>query len=197
LNVIEIPDAIPKLYQDQVESELASPRMTWSFHEESARSASAFKNVYPGFSHMAYLVATDESPEVMSPMSSLLLPILFNFCEKAGVEYDALLRIRVGLFTRTLIQTKHHNPHVDFSQPHKTAVYYVNDCDGDTVVFKETSSDVPIKMSGRHANEDKFRIGARVSPQKGKMICFDGRHYHASNYPTKTPKRIAITFNFA
>jgi hypothetical protein len=145
---------------------------------------------------MAYLVETDESPQVMSPMSSLLLPALFMFCEKAQLEYEALLRIRVGLFTRSTIQVKHHNPHVDFSQPHKTAVYYVNDCDGDTVIFKETVDDVPIQMSGRHANEDKFRVAARVSPAKGKMIAFDGRHYHASNHPMKASKRIAITFNF-
>jgi hypothetical protein len=197
VNVIEIPDAIPKLYQDQVESELASKRMTWSFQEESARSASMFKNTYPGFSHMAYVVETDESPQVMSPMSSLLLPILFMFCEKAELDYQALLRIRVGLFTRTLIQAKHHNPHVDFSQPHMTAVYYVNDCDGDTVVFKETLNDVPLQMSGRYANDGKFRIASRLSPKKGKMICFDGRHYHASSYPTQANKRIAVTFNFA
>lgn len=196
MHIIEIEDAIPRPYQDQVEAELSSARMTWSFQEESARSASMFKNSFSGFSHMAYLTEVDDSPAIVTPMSSLLLPILFVFCEKAGLEYTAILRIRVGLFTKSMIQVKHHNPHVDFSQPHQTAVYYVNDSDGDTVVFKETSSDVGIAQSGRFANEGKFRIAGRVSPKKGKMMCFDGRHYHASMHPMKANKRLAITFNF-
>ncbi len=47
---------------------------------------------------------------MQSPISPMLLPILFTFCEKAGIEYNALLRIRVGLFPKTAIAAKHHNP---------------------------------------------------------------------------------------
>src|SRR5262245_59455900 len=101
LDIIEIPNAIPKPYQDQVEGELTSPEMLWTFHEESARSASAFKTTYSGFSHIAYL--NQEPERILSPMSSLLLPILFVFCEKAKIEYHEILRIRVGLFTKTMI----------------------------------------------------------------------------------------------
>jgi hypothetical protein len=194
LDIIEIPNAIPKAYQDQVEFELGSDRMLWTYHEESARSASPFKNAFSGFSHVAFL-ASDEAP-VISPMSSLLMPILFVFCDKAKIEYNALLRIRVGLFTRTPIEAEHHNPHVDFVQPHRTAVYYVNDCDGDTFIFDQTVDDVSVDQSARFANENKFTIAGRVPPKKGKMTCFDGRYYHASSYPTRASRRIAITFNF-
>jgi hypothetical protein len=192
--VIEIADAIPKPYQDQVEQELGSSRMVWSFSDEIARSASGFKASYPGFGHMAYLA--DENEPVISPMSSLLLPILFVFCDKANIEYHALLRIRVGLFTKTISDAQHHNPHVDYGEPHRTAVYYVNDCDGDTFIFDQTFEDVSVEDSGAYANANKFTIRRSVAPRKGKMICFDGRHYHASSYPTKASKRIAITFNF-
>jgi len=54
-DVIEIANAIPKAYQDQVEHELGSSRMVWNFSEEIARSASKFETAYPGFGHMAYL----------------------------------------------------------------------------------------------------------------------------------------------
>jgi hypothetical protein len=194
LEIIEINDAIPKPYQDQVENELASTGMVWNFQEESARSASKFEQTFSGFSHMAFLADGDEAN--MSPLSSLLLPILFVFCEKAKIPYNAILRIRVGLFTKTMIACPHHNPHVDFGQPHGTAVYYVNDCDGDTVIFDQTFDDVSIEDSARFANENRFTIAARVPPKKGRMVCFDGRHYHASSYPTTAAKRIAITFNF-
>jgi hypothetical protein len=195
VEIIETPNAIPKAYQDQVESELASSRMLWNFHEEVAHSGSAFKITYPGFSHIAYL-ARDEGGPLISPMSSLLLPILFVFCEKAKIQYNALLRIRVGLFTRMPSDAKHHNPHVDFVQPHLTAVYYVNDSDGDTYIFDQTVDQVSIEKSASYANEDKFTVLGCVPPKRGKMTCFDGRHYHASSSPTKSNKRIAITYNF-
>lgn len=194
MKLIEIANAIPKSYQDQVEGELASATMTWNFHEEIARSASKFEESFSGLSHMAYLAGDDEA--TISPMSSLLLPILFTYCDKAGIPFNALMRIRVGLFMRTMIEAPHHNPHVDFSQPHQTAVYYVNDSDGDTFVFNETFEDVTVEQSAAHARAGKFTIAGRVSPQKGKMMSFDGRHYHASMHPTKATKRIAITFNF-
>ncbi len=177
-DVIEIANAIPKAYQDQVEHELGSTRMLWNFSEEIARSASKFETAYPGFGHMAYLA--DESEPMISPLSSLLLPILFVFCEKADIEYNALLRVRVGLFTKTITDAKHHNPHVDYGEPHRTAVYYVNDCDGDTFIFDQTFEDVSVEDSGRYANENRFTIRRSIAPQKGKVICFDGRQYHTS-----------------
>jgi hypothetical protein len=143
---------------------------------------------------MAYL--TDDQSPSASPLSSLLLPILFVFCEKAKLEFKALLRIRVGLFTRTPGGPPHHNPHVDFSQPHLTAVYYVNDSDGDTAIFDETFDDVSVERSAEYANQGRFSLAAVIPPKKGKMACFDGRHYHASAYPTRAAKRIVITYNF-
>ena len=35
-----------------------------------------------------------------------------------------------------------------------------------------------------------------VSPKKGRIMCFDGKHYHASMHPMKSAYRLAITFNF-
>ena len=197
MNIIEVPDVIPKLYQEQVEAELASDRFVWCFHDEAAHSGGRFKESYSGFSHMAFLTEVDGRPPIQSPVSHMLLPILFMYCDKAGLEYNALLRIRVGLFPKTRIQTKHHNPHVDFSQPHHTAVYYVNDSDGDTVVFDQTVNEVPVSQAARFANDNKFKIAGRVSPARGKMMGFDGLHYHASMHPMKASKRIAVTFNFA
>jgi hypothetical protein len=194
MEIIELENAIPKPYRDLVESELGSSEMLWTYQEEVARGASKFANSFGGFSHMAYL-ADDHAPSA-SPMSSLLLPILFIFCEKAKLEFKALLRIRVGLFTRTPGSPSHHNPHVDFSQPHFTAVYYVNDSDGDTAIFNESIDDVSIESSADYANQGRFSLAAALPPKKGKMACFDGRYYHASAYPTQAAKRIAITFNF-
>ena len=129
-------------------------------------------------------------------MTALLLPLLFTFCEKAGVPFKTLLRIRLGLFPRTMIDVPHHNPHVDFYQAHNNALYYVNDSDGDTIVFNETYEDVSQEQSALYTKEGKFTVARRISPKKGRMIGFDGRHYHASMHPMRSAARIAIAFSF-
>jgi 2OG-Fe(II) oxygenase superfamily len=195
VDIITIDDAIPKAYQDQVEAELASTRMTWFFHEESARSTKTqFDTNFAGFSHPAFNIR--EPNPVLSPLNAVLVPILFLFCEKAGLPFTALLRVRIGLFTSAAIDAPHHNPHVDFYEPHHTALYYVNDSDGDSVVFNETYQDVPAPLAASYVNEGKLTIADRISPRKGRMAAFDGKHYHASMHPATHVSRIVVTFNF-
>src|SRR5581483_8844230 len=193
VEVVEIDDAIPRLYQDQIESEVASNRMAWFFNQESGRRGARVATSYGGFSHTAFHVDDNAAP---SPMTALLLPALFMFCERAGVPFSSLLRIRLGLFTRGPADIPHHNPHVDFYQPHYTALYYVNDSDGDTVVFNETFDQVSAEMSVGYTNEGRFTVARRISPRKGRMIGFPGKHYHASMHPTKSASRMAIAFSF-
>ena len=195
VNVVEIEDVIPKLYQDQIEAETTSDRMAWFFSAETGRDAQhQVDTSYGGFSHTVF--HTDEAGATPSPMTALLLPLLFTFCDKAKVPFKRLLRIRLGLFPRTNIDALHHNPHVDFYQPHYNALYYVNDADGDTFVFNETYEEVPQEQSLAHARAGKFTIAKRIPPRKGKMVGFDGKHYHASMHPMQGSHRIVIAFSF-
>jgi hypothetical protein len=194
VNVVELEDVIPKLYQNQIEAETTSERMAWFFSVETGRAAQYQVDAsYSGFSHTVFHADEGASP---SPMTALLLPLLFAFCDKAQRPFNRLLRIRLGLFPRTNVDALHHNPHVDFYQPHYNALYYVNDSDGDTFVFNETFDDVSQAQSLELARAQKFTIAKRITPKKGKMVGFDGKHYHASMHPTASSHRIAIAFSF-
>jgi hypothetical protein len=192
MRILEIENAIPPLYQDQVELEATSNDIPWYFHRETARAGAGFGAQHSGFSHLAY----HYREPVSSGMGPSLIPMLFMFCDKAKLSLKTILRIRVGLFLKGSGDVLHHNPHVDFLEPHYTAVYYVSDTDGDTFIFNETFEQVPQAEAARHAAQRGFSIAQRSTPKKGKMICFDGRHYHASMHPTVSSARIAITFNF-
>ena len=190
--IIEIDDVIPKLYQDQIES--AANSLPWYFHPESARPDLNFTSSYSGFFHLAYDGAS--ANPVVSNINAILVPVLFIACEKAGVPFKALARIRLGLFTKLPVDVRYHNPHVDFYEPHQVALYYVNDSDGDTVIFEETSDQVSKAQSAVLANENKFTEIRRIAPKRGRMVLFDGRRYHASMHPRQSPSRIVVTFNF-
>jgi hypothetical protein len=192
MKIIEIENAIPRLYQDQVELEATSSDIPWFYHRESARTDAGFATSYGGFSHLAY----HHREPTTSAMGSSLIPMLFMFCDKANLALDSILRIRLGLFTKNGAGAPHHNPHIDFTEPHYTAVYYVNDSDGDTFIFDETHPELSQADAPAYAAQNKFTVARRVTPKKGKVVCFDGRHYHASMHPTKSETRVAITFNF-
>jgi len=194
VSLVEIDDVIPRTYQDQIEAEATSSRMSWFFHEESGRRVSQIETSFSGFSNTVYHIS-DGAPGP-SPMTALLLPLLFIYCDRAQIPFNTLLRIRVGLFPRTMIDVPHHNPHVDFYQPHNSALYYVNDSDGDTVIFNETFDDVSQEQSVAYTRDGRFTVACKVSPKKGRIFGFDGRHYHASMHPTQASNRIAIAFSF-
>jgi hypothetical protein len=192
VRVVEIEDVVPKLYQDQIEAETTSDRMAWFFDQETGRRGQVGTS-YAGFSQLAFHI--NDAPAT-TPLTALLLPLLFSFCDKAGVPFRTLLRIRLGLFTQTMIEAVHHNPHVDFYQPHYNALYYVNDSDGDTFIFNETYDDVSKEESHAYTAAGRFTIARRVSPKKGRMIGFEGKQYHASMHPMQHSHRVAIAFSF-
>jgi len=186
VRVVEIDDLIPRLYQDQIEAETASDRMAWFFNRESARRVEVAE-AYGGFSHTAYRF--NEQNMAPSPLTALLLPLLFAYCDRAGVPFKSLLRIRLGLFTNNPGGGPYHNPHVDFYMPHQNALYYVNDSDGDTFIFNESYRDT--------GNSKKaLTIDKRVSPKKGKAILFDSNTWHASSNPRQNQNRIVLNLIF-
>ena len=193
IRVVEIDDVIPRLYQDQIEAEATSEKMAWFYNRESARRVPVAES-YGGFSHVAYRFNEPNVPS--SPLTALLLPLLYSFCDEAGVPFKTLLRIRLGLFTQNAAGGPYHHPHVDFYLPHYSALYYVNDSDGDTFLFNETYDDVSLERSVEYGRDGKFTLGHRVAPRKGRMIGFDGKHYHASMHPKLSAYRIAIAFSF-
>ena len=64
-------------------------------------------------------------------------------------------------------------------------LYYVNDCDGDTVLYNYKSKDkkdIPIF-------EDIKEL-KRITPKQGRVVVFDGMTWHTAEQPTKGTRTI-------
>ena len=68
-------------------------------------------------------------------------------------------------------------------------IYYVNDSDGDTIIFNESG--------GENVNKrpDKLTIKKTITPKKNRAVLFRGDYFHTSTNPTKSEKRIVLNVN--
>ena len=66
----------------------------------------------------------------------------------------------------------------------KTMILYMNDCEGDTILFNEY-------YEGYH-NTDKKTIYKRYSPKINKAIMFDARRYHSNSFSTKNIRAVIV-----
>ncbi len=91
--------------------------------------------------------------------------------EKLGVK--SLMRVKANAYTRTP-EILHHKDHSDFPFEHKGALFYINDCDGLTVL------------------ED----GTEVKSVANRLLLFDSSKPHHSTTTTNATRRINLNFNY-
>jgi hypothetical protein len=133
-----------------------------------------------------------------SPLGELLHMAALSALDNTGQEVGEIVRIRLGLHTISP-QTRYGGAHVDYNLPHRVALLYLNDSDGDTLVFNE-KYDPNSNADTYHYFQDQYQGKASVihrsTPAANKMIWFDGMHYHSSSSPTTVAKRITININY-
>jgi hypothetical protein len=107
-------------------------------------------------------------------------------------DYKRIMRCRGQILTpRPYVEKEYeyNTPHVDhfMDEDFMSLIYYINNSDGDTFLFKENHRD-------GHANF--VTVKDRVSHKENSAIIFDGKQYHASSNPTHNNYRATISMTF-
>ncbi len=190
--ILEIENFIPVLYQDELDNAVHNHNFPWYFLEDvtySDKALSEEKNI--GFYHLVF-----ENREIKSNnLCQFLLPIYYLIQEKTPVNLEELYRLRLGNIVRSASEN-YNNPHIDTFTDHWTALYYVNDSDGDSFIFNETNPEFSKEYDEELKKEKSWTIKKRISPQKGKLVLFNGNRYHASSSPNVNSHRVVLTINF-
>jgi len=125
--------------------------------------------------------------EAISPYNDDIVKILDYFELKTGLKIKTINRIKVNLLTKRDITEEENNKgiHRDFyddeeSKNYVSMVYYVNDSDGDTVIF----------------DEDAKTVLERCTPKSGTAIWFKSGKLHTATIPKLTNVRVVINFVF-
>lgn len=194
-----IDDIIPIGFQNELAQELDSSNFPYYFtptiNQNYKNKRYEDKNVTdaPGWTH---LVFDPDKNIVSSDMFPLIKNILFYLEKKANVEIEKIIRIRIRRTTQYPGHTleKYNPPHIDlkhYEKDYYSLVYYVDDSDGDTILFEDKyTDDIDSVMY------DKGKILKRIPPKKGRAVFFKGRIFHSGNCPVNFVKRTIINFDF-
>ena len=78
-----------------------------------------------------------------------------------------------------------HPPHIDTKDPHVASIVYLNDTDGDTVIYDH-------KQKWAETYPENLPIKKSISPKAGRMVLFAGSHVHTGYSPSEHQTRILI-----
>tara|TARA_Y100000114_G_C11703466_1_gene299670 strand:- start:214 stop:720 length:507 start_codon:yes stop_codon:yes gene_type:complete len=115
--------------------------------------------------YMIHSVYQDSQPT--SNAWRLVLPVLHKLKTKS------LLRIKANLYPNQDDKVHTHNPHTDYTFPHKAAIFSINTCNGGTIIG-----------------------GKKIDSVKNRMVIFDGSVPHSSTTCTDEQIRVNIGFNY-
>ena len=117
-----------------------------------------------------------------SPIALLIRPLIYQIQDLAEAEY--IFRCRLDL--TMLHQPPYiHPPHIDTKDPHVASIVYLNDTDGDTVIYDH-------KQKWAETYPENLPIKKSISPKAGRMVLFDGSHVHTGYSPSEHQTRILI-----
>lgn len=186
-DIFVIDDFLDKSYHQQLHQELSSPYFPWyyqsslSYAEDHTRGQVGLGNI--GFN---FWIKKDQWTE--TGISRMLMP--FGYKVQDRLSSPSILRIRIDM-TLYNPNNHQHQTHVDFYNPHYSSVFYVNDSDGDTIIYNE-------KYNGNEVEEMKsLTVKEKISPKANRLLIFDGKYYHTGHSPSKHNNRIIINSNYS
>lgn len=176
----EIVYEMPMYYS--INTSYAPEDKNFDYWNQQLRNSSIIDNGQ--FTHAVF-----HKGEIFSKYYGLIYPILYLFADRAGITVNNIERIRVNLLLRdkTFTTENYNFPHSDRDGKY-VFLYYINDADGDTVLFNEYDNMKTVP--------DKFTVDKRISPCRGRGIFFESMRFHASCNPSVSQHRYVINFNF-
>jgi hypothetical protein len=174
--------------QNSIENQFYDKKFPWYLtpnkHTVDDNLVQKYKNNnnvidYLQFVHTFYDYWQGET-NINSPRYNLVLEVLKEFMNNLKIQKFKLMRAKANLTTQHTKNNKniYNTPHIDLKEPHIVLIYYVNDSDGDTILF-----------------DKKLKIIKRITPEKGKFLLFDGSILHSGQHPIKSNSRVLINFD--
>jgi len=134
----------------------------------------------PQFAHYFY---DEKHKQINSGYIKYPVSILNIFKDKFNDINFNIVRMKANMQLQNKKSNENYTamPHRDFDFEHVVLLYYVNNSDGDTILFEDTT--------------DKLKIAHRIQPKKNRLLVFDGNWLHSSSVPINSEYRVVFNFD--
>jgi hypothetical protein len=185
MSITLIEDLLKPNQYDYIRQRFTDPAIDWFYLPFTANlnDVAGEDPQYQGsFSHLVY-----KDNNSISPLWEPSLMILLAALDHKGETLDSVLRVRLGLCTRTPWPVEH-SPHIDHPVlNHRTGIFYPVSSDGDTVVFDQRKE---------QTRREDYTEWHRQRPRANLWMDFPGRHFHSSTTPVEHESRYVLTINY-
>mgnify|MGYP003653053813 FL=1 len=156
---------------------------------------------YPFYCHT--LIKREEfieehESEINSSWYNFFSPILDRFIEKHKIYKGDYQIMRCAINDTLSFSDKGCDIHVDYEEEHLVFMIYLTDSSGDTIFYTKQwkEGEKPyftnkLKNSKRYP---KFKVKQKITPKKGKMICYNGVNYHSHDWKQPNERRVVCVF---
>jgi len=201
--VYTINGLIPQNYSNYLKNLFLSSNI-WGIGEGISQTAPTEAKIYSNIQNQVYdkgqlSCHMFENGIIQHNLFFQVIPLLGYIQEYFGYSYSYdVIRVKANL--KHSVSSEYRGmfnpPHVDFSDAPLnsfTILYYLNDSDGDTIIFDEF--DKPAIYDPSIKEDIDFPILQTISPEQGRLVIFPTRQFHSANFPIDSPLRSVINFN--
>ena len=185
---------LPEDIYQKVKDRICGERQPW-YYQSSITNLERDNPPVDKFGFNFSLKRADEEFGLSDPDVRKTFNVLQEFYlkQKTVLKKARILRTRLDMTTYSK-ESVIFEPHVDLDDPHLTSIFYVNDSDGNTVIYNEKWHP---SLLPNLVVDGELTIMEEIEPVGNRLIAFDGYHMHTGHNPSKHSNRILINTNFA
>ena len=189
-----IDNFLTKSYHKEILEIMSGDNFDWYYSDNISYTKDEFTSMFGtnqrysthfneyGFTHWFWHKITGQRD---TQHSHFIKPALYQILDVT--DCDFIQRARADMVTWSKEEFIH-SAHVDNIIPNTAAVFYVNESDGDTILYNDKRTDI--------ASYEDLKECDRVSPKANRLVIFDGALLHTGCSPTKHKRRILINSNY-
>jgi hypothetical protein len=181
--IFVVDDILTKKQQEDLKRILLSSKFPWHFTPDVTGEGS--RDGRPAFQNrLLYDGKVNVGGKALSLLQQLINNSLSKLYEELNVKANYEL-FRIVTFLQmplaNLGGSRRDAHHIDLGQKHLNILYYVFDADGDTVIFENMYHPNDIKVP----EPNELKVKKKVTPKQGRVVIFDGYHWHTGTQPKK------------
>lgn len=185
-DVVIMDDYLPEGYFEELQNMVTADMFPWHYIHNITRDRFAESLGSFGFD----FTMINESQMTHCTETFVSLGCLHSVKKLVGSNNIIKARYDMTLYNPENFK---HKPHIDrdFFEPYVSAILYMNETDGETVIYNEAC------LNCSEVQEDKeYTVRKVIEPKPNRLVLFPGMNVHTGHSPSKHKNRILLNMVF-